>query len=148
MQLEPTRTSSVFLLCEGAACSLWSHNFAEHLPTEMSVKIFEELDAESLCSASSTCRLWHHIIQDSKQLWRRQCHLLRDVCHREVDSDRRDGLPWKVVLVRNYTLGCLKRDWLSGRYSNVTSADQLRHSKMVPLDAETWGEILEAELDR
>nr|XP_057940699.1 F-box only protein 48 [Doryrhamphus excisus] len=147
MQLEPMRTTPVFLLCDGRACLL-SHNFAESLPTEMSVKIFGELDAESLCSASSTCKLWHHIIEDNEQLWRRQCLLVRAVCQREVDSDRKDGLSWKVVLVRNYTRSCLKRDWLIGRYSNIMSADELRDSKMVPLDAETWGEILQAELDR
>lgn len=71
-------------------------NFAETLPTEMSVHIFSELDAVSLCSASQTCRLWNHIIEDSEQLWRRQCLLVRAVCQREVDGDRRDGLSWKV----------------------------------------------------
>lgn len=71
-------------------------NFAEMLPTEMSVQIFGELDAVSLCSASQTCRLWHHIIETSEQLWRKQCLLARAVCQREVDGDRRDGLSWKV----------------------------------------------------
>uniref|UniRef100_A0A3Q3SMW9 F-box protein 48 n=1 Tax=Mastacembelus armatus TaxID=205130 RepID=A0A3Q3SMW9_9TELE len=125
-----------------------SRNFAETLPTEMSVKIFCELDAESLCSASRTCKLWHHIIEDSEQLWRRQCLLVRALCQREVDTDRRDGLSWKVTLVRNYTRSCLKRDWLRGRFSRVSSAEELSGRRMVPLDAETWGEILQAELDR
>lgn len=123
-------------------------NFAETLPTEMSERIFGELDAGSLCSAAGTCRLWRAIIQDSQQLWRSQCLLIRAVCHREVDRDRRDGLSWKVTLVRNYTRSCVKRDWLRGRYSHVSSADELRGRKMVPLDAESWGEILQAELDR
>uniref|UniRef100_A0A3B4WGP2 F-box domain-containing protein n=1 Tax=Seriola lalandi dorsalis TaxID=1841481 RepID=A0A3B4WGP2_SERLL len=101
MQHDPTRTSPVFLLCEKRP-SLTSageprpHNFVEMLPTEMSVKIFGELDAESLCSAACTCRLWHDIIEESNQLWRKQCLLVRAVCQREVDSDRRDGLSWKV----------------------------------------------------
>ncbi|CAF92530.1 unnamed protein product [Tetraodon nigroviridis] len=68
-------------------------NFAETLPTEMSVHIFGELDAASLCSASQTCRLWHHIIEESEQLWRRQCLLVRAVCQREVDGDRRTACP-------------------------------------------------------
>lgn len=114
----------------------------------MSVKIFGELDAESLCSASRTCKLWHHIIEESDQVWRRQCLLVRAVCQREVDNDRRDGLSWKVTLVKNYTRSCLKRDWLIGRYSHVSSAEELSGRKMTPLDAETWGEILQAELDR
>ncbi|XP_044045368.1 F-box only protein 48 [Siniperca chuatsi] len=153
MQHDPTRTSPVFFLCERRP-SLKStrdtppQNFAETLPTEMSVKIFGELDAESLCSASLTCKLWHHIIEDSDQLWRSQCLLVRAACQREVDSDRRDGLSWKVTLLRNYTRSCLKRDWLRGRYSRVRSAEELSGRKMAALDAETWGEILQAELDR
>ncbi|XP_073348240.1 F-box only protein 48 [Pagrus major] len=153
MQHDFTRTSPVFLLYGRrpsliSTCDRPPQNFAETLPPEMSVKIFSELDAESLCSASRTCKLWHHIIEESEQLWRRQCLPVRAVCQREVDSDRRDGLSWKVTLVRNYTRSCLKRDWLRGRYSHVRSAEELIGRKMTPLDAETWGEILQAELDR
>lgn len=152
MQYEPPGSSPAFLLCEGRPAvtpdSSRPQNFAETLPTEMSVRIFGELDAESLCSASRTCRLWHHIIEQSEQLWRRQCLLVRAVCRREVDGDRRDGLSWKVTLVRNYSRCCLKRDWLRGRFSHVRSADELSGRRMTPLDAETWGEILQAELDR
>uniref|UniRef100_A0A1A7YFF3 F-box protein 48 n=2 Tax=Iconisemion striatum TaxID=60296 RepID=A0A1A7YFF3_9TELE len=151
MQHESARRSSVFLLC-GRRASLKpfddSQNFAETLPMEMSVKIFGELDAESLCSASRTCRLWRDIIEQSEQLWRQQCLLVRAVCQREVDKDRGDGFSWKVTLVRNYTRSCVKRDWLRGRYSSVSSADELLGRTMVPLDAETWGEILQAELNR
>ncbi|XP_022070154.1 F-box only protein 48 isoform X2 [Acanthochromis polyacanthus] len=152
MQYEPSRSSPAFLLCEGRPAVTPDadrpQNFAETLPTEMSVRIFGELDAESLCSASRTCRLWHHIIEQSEQLWRRQCLLVRAVCRREVDGDRRDGLSWKVTLGRNYSRCCLKRDWLRGRFSQVRSADELSGRKMTSLDAETWGEILQAELDR
>ncbi|XP_008276554.1 F-box only protein 48 [Stegastes partitus] len=149
MQHEPSR----FLLREGRpavtpGAGSRPHNFVETLPTEMSVRIFSELDAESLCSASRTCRLWHHIIEQSEQLWRRQCLLVRAVCWREVDGDRRDGLSWKVTLVRNYSRSCLKSDWLRGRFSRLRSADELSGRTMTPLDAETWGEILQAELDR
>ncbi|XP_034044742.1 F-box only protein 48 isoform X2 [Thalassophryne amazonica] len=153
MQDEATWVSSnVFFFCEGntLTCSgdTLPQNFAETLPTEMSLKIFGELDAASLCSAAQTCKLWNHIIEDSEQLWSNQCMLVRAICQREVDGDRRGGLSWKVTLVKNYTKSCLKRDWLRGRYSRVGSADELRGRKMVPLDAETWGEILQAELDR
>lgn len=54
----------------------------------------------------------------------------------------------QVTLVRNYTRSCLIRDWLRGCYSHVRSAEELNGRKMTPLDAETWGEILQAELDR
>ncbi|XP_013887525.1 F-box only protein 48 [Austrofundulus limnaeus] len=152
MQGESVCSLPLFVLCEGRRPSLTSsggsQNFAETLPTEMSERIFGELDTESLCSASQTCRLWNHIIEQSQQLWRQQCLLVRAVCHREVDRDRRDGFSWKVTLVRNYTRSCVKADWLRGRYSDVQSADQLLGRTMVPLDPETWGEILQAELDR
>lgn len=93
-----TATPPVFLLCKRRPSLSDSppHNFAETLPAEMSVKIFGELDAESLCSASCTCKLWHDIIEESDQLWRRQCLLARAVCQREVDRDRTNGLSWKV----------------------------------------------------
>uniref|UniRef100_A0A3P8U319 F-box protein 48 n=1 Tax=Amphiprion percula TaxID=161767 RepID=A0A3P8U319_AMPPE len=150
--MNSSRSSLAFLLREGRpTVTLGTNrpqNFAETLPMEMSVRIFGELDAESLCSASRTCRLWHHIIEQSEQLWRRQCLLVRAICRREVDRDRRDGLSWKVTLVRNYSRCCLKRDWLRGCFSQVRSADELSSRKMTPLDAETWGEILQTELDR
>ncbi|XP_029353129.1 F-box only protein 48 [Echeneis naucrates] len=153
MQHDPVRMSPIVLLCEGQLSLMSDHdahpqNFAETLPMEMSLKIFGELDTESLCSAARTCKLWHDIIEESEQLWRRQCMLVRVVCQREVDRDRTDGLSWKVALVRNYTRSCVKRDWLRGRYSHVKSAEELRGRRMTPLDAETWGEILQAELDR
>lgn len=65
----------------------------------MSERIFGELDPQSLCSASQTCRLWYRLIQQSQQLWRQQCLLLRPLCQRELDQDRRDGLSWKVSLL-------------------------------------------------
>lgn len=69
-------------------------NFTETLPTEMSVRIFSELDVKSLCHASVTCKHWNVIIEESDNLWRNHC--LSCVCHREVDGDRSDGLSWKV----------------------------------------------------
>ncbi|XP_061686443.1 F-box only protein 48 isoform X2 [Syngnathoides biaculeatus] len=125
-----------------------TRDFAETLPTEMSVKIFGELDARSLCRASATCRRWHAIIQDSPHLWRTQCLSIVTLCQREVDADRRNGFSWKESLARNYIRSRVKLDWLRGRYSNVASAVELRGRKMVPMDVETWGEILQAELDR
>ncbi|KAF3852667.1 hypothetical protein F7725_006022 [Dissostichus mawsoni] len=140
MHHDPASPSPVFLCSKRRAslmstCDVPPQNFAETLPTEMSERIFGELDTESLCSAALTCRQWHDIIEESEQVWRNQCSLVRAVCQREVDSDRRDGLSWK-------------RDWLRGRFSHVRSAEELRGRKMTPLDAETWGEILQAELDR
>lgn len=148
MQRERKRKSSsqrCFVCDEGDA---GGQNFAEALPAEISVKIFGELDTESLCNASLTCKQWRHIIEGSDFLWRSPCLVVRAVCQREVDSDRREGLSWKVTLVRNYQRSFLKRDWLRGRYSNVRSWEELRGARMCPMDVETWGEILEAELER
>ncbi|KAM6971986.1 F-box only protein 48 [Aplochiton taeniatus] len=135
----------LFKLNQTDTCQL---NFAEKLPEEMSIKIFSELDIESLCNASLTCKLWHYLIEDSDPLWRDHCLTVRAVCQREIEADLRDGLSWKVTLVRNYKIGFVKKDWLSGRYSNICSAEELRNRRMCPLDVETWGEILEAELER
>lgn len=50
--------------------------------------------------------------------------------------------------MRNYIRSLVKKDWLIGRFSHVRSADELSGRKLTPLDTETWGEILQAELDR
>lgn len=123
-------------------------DFAETLPTEMSVRIFSELDVRSLCRASLTCRHWNDIIEGSDHLWRSHCLTVLAVCQREVNGDRLDECSWKVTLVRNYRKGCVKRRWLKGRYSSIRSADDIPPNSMCPLDVETWGEILEAELER
>ncbi|XP_060755552.1 F-box only protein 48 [Neoarius graeffei] len=123
-------------------------NIMEMLPTEMTVRIFSELDVRSLCRASVTCKRWNVIIESSDNLWRSHCLSGLAVCRREVDGDRSDGLSWKVTLVRNYQKSRVKRRWLNGKYSNICCAEDLPLNSMCPLDVETWGEILEAELDR
>ncbi|XP_029950129.1 F-box only protein 48-like [Salarias fasciatus] len=148
MQPDSCTPPAVLFFCEGGVCQDNAQDFAELLPTEMSVRIFGELDTASLCSASRTCRRWNHIIEGSEQLWRNQCLLVRALCQREVDGDRQEGLSWKVVLVRNYTRSRVKSAWLKGRFSCVRSADELLGCVMTPLDVESWGEILQAELDR
>lgn len=74
-------------------------NFAETLPTEMSVRIFSELDVRSLCRASVTCRHWNDIIEGSDHLWRSHCLTVLAVCRREVNGDRLDGCSWKVCVI-------------------------------------------------
>ncbi|CAL8334132.1 unnamed protein product [Lota lota] len=123
-------------------------DFVERLPWEVSRSILARLDPPSLCSAALTCRRWRLLIQACDLLWRGGCLEVRAVCQREVDRDRGDGLSWKVTLVRNYVVSLVKRDWLAGRYSHVGAAEELQGRRMCPLDAHTWGEILEAELQR
>ncbi|MBN3320353.1 FBX48 protein, partial [Atractosteus spatula] len=152
MQYVSKRNRNTSTFSEGS-CSLISregqgYNFAEILPPEISLEIFSKLDVKSLCSAAVTCKLWNNIIENSDHLWRNHCLTVRAICQREVDEDRGDGFSWKVTLVRNYWKGCVKREWLSGRYSNIRSSHELPNKSMYPLDAETWGKILEAELER
>ena len=55
---------------------------------------------------------------------------------------------FQVILLRNYQKSKVKHEWLTGRYSNICSPISLPEKIMYPMDADTWGEILEAELER
>ncbi|NXS10998.1 FBX48 protein, partial [Neodrepanis coruscans] len=76
------------------------------------------------------------------------CLAVRAVCRREIDGDRGNGYSWKITLLRNYWKSKVKQEWLSGKYSNIPSQHSLPEKSMYPMDADTWGEILEAELER
>lgn len=123
------------------------NNFLELLPREISLQIFSQLDVQSLCRASMACRSWNRILTESDSLWEPHCLAVRTVCKREVDDDRKSGYSWMDTLRRNYQKSKMKLDWLSGRYSNLSSPLSLPE-KMYPMDADTWGEILEEELKR
>ncbi|XP_069464460.1 F-box only protein 48 [Ambystoma mexicanum] len=123
-------------------------DFVAIIPPEISYKIFSELDIRSLCMAAVTCRSWNEIIDNSDHLWKNHCLTVRAVCQREIDCDRGSGYSWKVTLIRNYRKCTVKNAWLSGKYSNIQSFSVLQEKSMCPMDAETWGEILEAELER
>ncbi|KAH1173443.1 F-box only protein 48 [Mauremys mutica] len=123
-------------------------DFVELLPPEVSFKIFSELDIQSLCKAAMTCKSWNRAIENSDHLWKHHCLTVRAVCQREIDCDRGNGYSWKVTLLRNYWKSKVKHEWLSGKYSNIHSRCGLPEKIMYPMDADTWGEILEAELER
>ncbi|KAF7249469.1 Craniofacial development protein 2 [Varanus komodoensis] len=60
-----------------------------------------------------------------------------------------DGSKYLIVtLLRNYWKSKVKNEWLSGKYSNIHSRSGLPEKSMYPMDVDTWGEILEAELER
>ncbi|XP_077622512.1 F-box only protein 48 isoform X1 [Crocuta crocuta] len=124
------------------------NNFVELLPPEVTFKIFSQLDMQSLCRASITCRSWNYTVRNSDSLWKPHCLTLRAVCQREVDNDLKSGYSWRVILRRNYQKSKVKHEWLSGRYSNICSPLSLPEKIMYPMDVDTWGEILEAELER
>jgi len=54
----------------------------------------------------------------------------------------------QITLLRNYWKSKVKQEWLSGKYSNIPSQNSLPEKSMYPMDVDTWGEILEAELER
>ncbi|KAJ7409778.1 F-box only protein 48 [Willisornis vidua] len=118
------------------------------LPPEVSSRIFSGLDVESLCHASAACKGWHRAIEGNERLWRHHCLAVRAVCRREIDCDRGNGYSWKITLLRNYWKSKVKQEWLSGKYSNIPSQHSLPEKSMYPMDVDTWGEILEAELER
>uniref|UniRef100_A0A8C7A091 F-box protein 48 n=5 Tax=Tinamidae TaxID=8803 RepID=A0A8C7A091_NOTPE len=123
-------------------------DFVALLPPEVCFQIFGELDLQSLCNAAMTCRSWNHAIENNDCLWRHHCLTVRAICQREIDYDRRNGYSWKITLLRNYWKSKVKQEWLSGKYSHVHSRSSLPEKSMYPMDADTWGEILEAELER
>lgn len=73
-------------------------NFVETLPTEMSLRIFSELDLRSLCRASLTCKHWNGVIEGNDFLWRNHCLTVHAICRRDVDGDRQNGYSWKVCV--------------------------------------------------
>ncbi|MEJ1274366.1 F-box protein 48 [Cricetulus griseus] len=123
-------------------------NFVELLPPEVTYKIFSQLDIHSLCRASETSWSWNRAIKNHDALWKPHCLTARAVCQREIDDDIKSGYTWRVILLRNYQKSKVKHAWLSGRYSNIRSPANLPEKLMCPLDADTWGEILDAELER
>lgn len=118
------------------------------LPPEVTYKIFSQLDIQSLCRASETCWGWNRTIRNNDALWKPHCLTARAVCPREIDGDIKHGYTWRVTLLRNYQKSKVKHAWLSGRYSNIRSPVNLPKRFICPMDADTWGEILDAELER
>ncbi|XP_032998589.1 F-box only protein 48 [Lacerta agilis] len=123
-------------------------DFVQLFPLEVSLKVFSELDIQSLCNATMTCKSWNQTIENCDDLWKHHCLTVRAVCQREIDDDRGNGYSWKVTLLRNYWKSKVKYEWLSGKYSNIHSRVALPEKSMYPMDVDTWGEILEAELER
>lgn len=104
-----------------------------------------------LCGVSSLSSSTHPLISICKYLSFQHCQSVSLV------SDKFTNQPTSTLMMliyffqdtlqRNYQKSKMKRDWLSGRYSNLSSLLSLPE-KMYSMDADTWGEILEEELKR
>ncbi|XP_037383423.1 F-box only protein 48 [Talpa occidentalis] len=117
------------------------------LPREIKRYIFSLLDFPSLCSASMTCCNWNEIISSTDSIWKGPYLTLQSVCP-EVKKDVKKGYSLRETLRRNYQKSKAKQEWLSGKFSNISSPVNLPEKIMYPMDADTWGDILEAELER
>lgn len=94
-------------------------DFVALLPAEVSSRIFGDLDVESLCHASVTCKGWHRVIESNDGLWRHHCLSVRAVCQREIDCDRGNGYSWKVKVTP--ATSCRQRIEASGIGSKSVS---------------------------
>ncbi|XP_066122567.1 F-box only protein 48-like [Saccopteryx bilineata] len=122
------------------------NNFVERLPSELTENIFSYLDCQSLGRASMTCKSWNSKITTDDLLWKPHCLALRPACDRKIDDDLKNGYSFRETFLRNYQMSKVKRAWLSGKYSNITSYSDLPENSMCVMDAEMWGEILDAQM--
>ncbi|XP_004710307.1 F-box only protein 48 [Echinops telfairi] len=142
------RVSVINVNCGAAEEKENQKSYIECMPPEIMLHIFGWLDPQSLCTATMVCKRWNDIVKENESLWKQHCEAMKDVCQKEVDADIQNDYSWKATLWRNYRKHQVKRAWLSGRYSNIDSPSGLPGQSMCPMDAETWGEILEVELKR
>jgi len=117
----------------------------ESLPLEIILEIMSFLDIRSLCQTSRTCRKFFDFIHASNLLWKKKC---RSLDWEEVEKDIQKGLCWRSIYMRNYGTNLVKKRWLEGKYSQVKSQDELQSNHLGPFSTETWGSILEMEIQR
>ena len=116
----------------------------ESLPPEIILEIMSFLDTRSLCQASQTCKKWFDIC-NSDVLWKTKC---KSLDWEEVEQDIQTGVCWRSIFMRNYGTNLVKKHWLQGKYSQVKSYDEVPSNHLGPLSTETWGSILDMEMQR
>ena len=117
----------------------------ESLPPEVILEIMSFLDTRSLCKVSQTCKKWFDFIYNSDHLWKKKCESLD---WEDIEQDIQTGLCWRSIFVRNYGTNLVEKRWLQGKYSHVNSHDELPSNHLGPLSTETWGSILDMEMQR
>ncbi|XP_041354580.1 F-box only protein 48-like [Gigantopelta aegis] len=137
-------------------CWLWQvdmnddyHTHISALPSEVLLEVFASLDATSLCQACLTCKQWYNIISESQTLWKLQClKITDDEVKSHLLKTRNVGQSWKEAFKKNYGKSYIKQKWKEGRFSKPTSFSDLPKRVICPMDASTWGEIFQMELER
>jgi len=117
----------------------------EVLPIELSLEILRNVKTCDLARAQEVSQMWSQVITANDWLWERHCwqHCLETY----VKRDRAEGRTWKSTLSRNYGSRHMMHEWLRGRFSHGRSFC-VGAGVGCRLDANDWGNILEAELVR
>lgn len=121
-------------------------NFVGVLPDEMSVKIFDYLDVNSLCRSLQTCSRWRDLIEGSSCLWRRHCQCYQNSLPCKKNDNK--GTQWKVELKKVFLIHKFMKRWLAGEFSFPNSYEDLPGDHIQEMPTEVWGTILESELRR
>nr|KAF6328770.1 F-box protein 48 [Pipistrellus kuhlii] len=125
------------LLSKTTMCQMDAETWGEILEAELNGSEIKNDSRESGC----------YIIRNNHSLRKPHCEAIQAVCKREVDDGQKNGYSWKDIHLRNDKKSQVKHGWLSGRFSNIDLPTLLSETTMCPMDAETWGKILEAELN-
>ncbi|XP_071995585.1 F-box only protein 48 [Engystomops pustulosus] len=123
-------------------------NSIDSLPPEVILNILSYLNLESLLAIKGTCKCFCQLLKDNDWICRRHCLKMRAVCPAEIDEDRKKGHKWQKIMKMNYRKCIIKQKWIGGEFSDIDSYEKLPPNSMCQLSAESWGEILEAELTR
>lgn len=140
-------SSFVSQFCQ-VQCSVRDQDsFINQLPTETLTQIFSYLNCPELVACIRTCARWREIIKNSEGIWRTLCQTLT-TSNLYIETDRYCGYSWKDIYQRHYGANGLKHLWQQGTFSNPQSYQDLLDKPFCHLDTDTWGQILQWELDR
>ncbi|KAM8945452.1 F-box only protein 48 [Pelodytes ibericus] len=123
-------------------------SYFDCLPTEIVYLVLAQLDLRSLCIVSTTCRLLNQMVDNHDVLWKKHCLDLIAIRPSDIQKDQNNGYTWKELLQGNYNRNKTKQEWLDGHYSNISSFSDLPENSMYPMNADDWGDIFKAELER
>ncbi|XP_045187068.2 F-box only protein 48-like [Mercenaria mercenaria] len=126
---------------EDSECSI------SYLPCETLLQVFSYLPAKDIVACIGTCKYWCEVINNSESLWKIQCLTLNN-SNQCIQADKRAGHTWKEIFKKNYGANGIKNLWKQGIFSNLKSYRELPDRPFCRLDTDSWGQILEWELER